>query len=202
MTTALSLPVRYAPTALPVRRFSVEEYHRLIRDGYFADDERFELLEGLIVEKMPRDPVHDAAVEIALALLQARVPAGWRVRPQCATTTTDSEPEPDLAVVRGTPRDHLTRHPGPQDIALLVEVSNTTLVRDRTIKLRVYARAGVSAYWIINVVERQIEVMTDPTGPGADPTYRRRTDYRSGQAVPLVVDGAPVAAIPVNELLP
>ena len=174
----------------------------MIRDGYFADDERFELLEGFIVEKMPRDPVHDAAVEIALALLQARVPAGWRVRPQCAATTTDSEPEPDLTVVRGEPRDYIARHPGPQDIALLVEVSNTTLHRDRAVKARVYARAGVTVYWIVNLIDRQVEVYADPTGPAPLPAYGRRTDYREGQAVPLVVGGMQVGQIPVNELLP
>jgi len=76
MTTTFPPPDRYVSTGLPVRRFTVEEYHRLIKEGFFADDERFELLEGLIVEKMPRDPVHDAAVEIALALLLPACPGG------------------------------------------------------------------------------------------------------------------------------
>jgi Uma2 family endonuclease len=202
MTTTLPPIARYAPTALPLRRFSVDEYHRMIRDGYFAEEEQFELLEGLIVEKMSRDPVHDAAVEIALALLQARVPAGWRVRPQCAATTSDSEPEPDLAVVAGTPRDHLTRHPGPRDIALIVEVSNTSLSGDRTLKARIYARAGVAAYWIVNLIDRQVEVYTDPTGPVPEPSYQRRTDFHAEQAVPLTVAGMQLGEIPVIELLP
>jgi Uma2 family endonuclease len=202
MTTTFAPTVRYTHTALPLRRFTVEEYHRMIRDGYFADNERFELLEGLIVEKMSRDPVHDAAVEIALALLQSRVPAGWRVRPQCAATTADSEPEPDLAVVQGTPRDHLARHPGPREIALVVEVSNTSLQSDRGIKARVYARAGIGAYWIVNLIERQVEVYTEPTGPAAEPAYQRRTDYLIGQAVPLTVGGTHIGGIPVAELLP
>src|SRR5436190_12259255 len=126
MTATFPPPERYTPTALPVRRFTVDEYHRMIADGYFARDERIELLEGLIVQKMPRDPVHDAAVELALQLLQAHMPQGWRVGPQCAISTIDSEPEPDLAVVRGQPRDYLSHHPGPRDIAVLVEVSNTS----------------------------------------------------------------------------
>jgi Uma2 family endonuclease len=202
MTATFPPPGRYVSTALPVRRFTVDEYHRMIRDGYFADDERFELLEGLIVERMSRDPVHDAAVEIALALLQGRMPAGWRVRPQCATTTTDSEPEPDLAVVRGEPRDYVTRHPGPRDIAVLVEVANTTLQSDRTVKARVYARAGIAVYWIVNLIDRQIEVYSDPSGAVPQPAYKKRTDYVLGQAVPLVIGGTQVDSIPVKELLP
>jgi Uma2 family endonuclease len=201
-TTTFPPPGRSVPVALPLRRFTVDEYHRMIRDGYFADDEGVELLEGLIFEKMPRDAVHDAAVEIALALLQAGVPAGWRVRPQCAATTTDSEPEPDLAVVRGTPREYLTRHPGPSDIALIVEVSNSSVDRDRTLKATVYARAGIATYWIINLVDRQVEVYSRPTGPAPEPSFADRTDYRAGQAVPLVVGGTQAGEIPVNELLP
>ena len=180
----------------------MDEYHRMIRDGYFSEDERFELLEGLIVEKMPRDPVHDAAVELALALLQALVPAGWRVRPQCAATTSDSEPEPDLAVVRGTPRDHRDHHPGPEDMALVVEVSNTTVHRDRNLKHRIYARAGVKVYWIVNVAERQVEVYTQPTGPALEPTYGHRTDYGVGATVPVFIGPSPVGEIAVNDLLP
>ena len=202
MTTTLPPPGRYVLTALPVRRFTVDEYHRLIEDGYFAHDERFELLEGLIVEKMSRDPIHDATVEIVLALLQTRMPAGWRVRPQCATTTSDSEPDPDLTVVRGEPRDYLARHPGPRDIAVLVEVSNTTLQSDRVVKGRVYARAGIGVYWIVNLIDRQVEVYTEPTGPAPQPAYGRRTDYRPGQEVPLIVGGTQIGPISVNDLLP
>ena len=202
MTATFPPPERYTPTALPVRRFTVDEYHRMIADGYFARDERIELLEGLIVQKMPRDPVHDAAVELALQLLQAHMPQGWRVGPQCAISTIDSEPEPDLAVVRGQPRDYLSHHPGPRDIAVLVEVSNTSLAEDRAIKARLYARAAIQSYWIVNLVDRRIEVYTDPTGPDAAPLYRRRQDFGPGQSVPLSVGGMDAGEIPVDGLLP
>jgi Uma2 family endonuclease len=192
---------RYVTTRLPVRRFSVEEYHRLISQGYFASDERFELLEGWIVAKVPRNPVHDAAVQIANDLLRDLVPGGWGVRCQLALTTSDSEPEPDVVVARGQPRDYVSRHPGPGDVALVVEVANTSLFDDREIKGRVYARAGVSVYWIVNLIDRQVEVYTDPTGPVSDPIYRRRDDYRSGQLVPLSIAGTS-RQVPVDELLP
>jgi Uma2 family endonuclease len=200
--SAVAPPVRYAPTALPLRRFTVAEYHRMIRDGYFASDERFELLEGLIVQKMPRDPIHDAALMIAEELLRAHLPQGWRLRIQSAITTQDSEPEPDLVVVRGQPRDYAARHPGPGDIALFVEVANTTLHDDRTLKHRVYARAGIAVYWIINLVDRRVEVYEDPTGADAAPAYRRRTDYNLTSSVPFIVEGKSVASISVSQLLP
>lgn len=190
------------PSGVAVRRFSVDEYHRLIQEGYFAADERYELLDGLIVHKMSRDPIHDAAMEIADDVLRSRLPAGWRVRVQCAITTADSEPEPDLVIVRGRPVDHVARHPGPQELAIVVEVANTPLADDRTVKGLVYARASIGVFWIINLIDRRVEVYTDPSGPDSAPAYRRREDFVAGQAVPLMIGGVAVAPVPVAELLP
>src|SRR2546423_10746826 len=92
---------RYEATRLPVRRFTVEEYHRLIEQGFFASDERFELLEGWIVAKVPRNPIHDTAVLLADGLFRRLIPTGWLVRCQLGFTTGDSEPEPDIALARG-----------------------------------------------------------------------------------------------------
>jgi Uma2 family endonuclease len=83
------------------------------------------------------------------------------------------------------------------------EVADTSLPTDRTIKLRAYARAGIPIYWVVNLVDRQVEVYTDPfTPPTGDPHYRTRTDYGPGQSVPLVVAGATVGSIPVDAVLP
>lgn len=192
----------YDATAAPLRRFTVDEYQRLIRDGFFAADERCELLEGLVVEKMSRDPIHDAVIEIVHAVLLALVSPGWRVRPQSGATTGDSQPEPDLVVVRGKPREYLTRHPGPSDLALVVEVSNSTLADDRKWKGRIYARAGIGVYWIVNLPDRRLEVYTDPTGPDAAPAYRRREDFAIGRSIPFVIDGVERGPIAVVDLLP
>ena len=200
--TTLSQPGRPVPSVLPVRRFTVAEYNRMITDGYFAADERVELLEGLIVEKMPRDPIHDAVVELVEDLLRARLPPGWRARGQSAIVTADSQPEPDVAVVRGTPRDHLTHYPVPQELALVVEVSNSTLSDDRTLKYRVYAGARIPTYWVVNLIDRRVEAFEDPTGPDASPAYRRRTDYGLGESIPLSVGGVASGAVPVVDLLP
>jgi Uma2 family endonuclease len=190
------------PPSLPVRRFTVDEYHRMIQAGILTEDDAVELLEGLVVPKMPRNPTHDGTIEIVAEAVRCRLPAGWRVRGQSAITTMDSEPEPDVAVVPGSVRSHLQHHPGPQEIGLLIEVSDATLARDRNEKARMYARAGIVCYWIINLIDRQVEVHTDPTGPGPNPVYRQRQVYAGATSVPLVIGGQEVAQIPVSELLP
>lgn len=183
----------------PVRRFTVDQYHRLIADGYFGPDERFELLEGWIVPKMTRNPPHDVAIMLIDEALRACLPGGWSLRIQSAITTADSEPEPDLAIVRGVARDYLRRHPGPDDLALVIEVADTSLPVDRTLKLRLYARAGIACVWIVDLVHRSVEVHTGPT-PKA--TYASRTAYREQDDVPVVVDGQDVGRIGVATILP
>lgn len=197
----LSPPSRYVTTRLPVRRFTVDEYHWLIEHGFFASDERFELLEGWIVAKMSRNPVHDAAIDVALHLLMRLMPAGWHVRCQSGFTTIDSEPEPDLVVVRGEGRDYIARHPGPPDAAVVIEIANTTLADDRELKGRLYARAGVGVYWIVNLIDRTIEVYSQPS-PAGVPAYARRDVFAIEQAVTFSVDSARVGPIPVAQLMP
>ncbi|MFQ5859485.1 MAG: Uma2 family endonuclease, partial [Anaerolineae bacterium] len=105
-------------------------------------------------------------------------------------------------VVRGDTRQYLDRHPGPQDLALVVEVADTSLQRDRTFKKRVYALAGIPVYWIVNLSESQFEVYTDPSGPAESPDYHERQDYGTSDAVPLVIEGHEVDRLVVQELLP
>ena len=121
--------------------------------------------------------------------------------PQSVVTTAESEPEPDIAVVRGHELDYMSRHPGPAELALVVEVSASSLPRDRLEKVRIFARAAIPVYWIINLVNRRVEVYTDPTGPDSGPVYRTRHDYRAGDLVPFVVNGRELGPIP-DELLP
>src|SRR5262245_16121885 len=110
-----------------MRRFNVDEYHRLIDLGILTENDPVELLEGWLWYKMPGDPSHAAHVEITRRTLESVLPAAWWVRDQKAITLSDSEPEPDLAVVPAPPGRYEDHHPGPSEIALLVEVANTTL---------------------------------------------------------------------------
>jgi Uma2 family endonuclease len=186
----------------PVRRWTVDEYHHMIETGIITENDPVELLEGWIVPKMGRNPPHDVAIELTMDALRSRLPEGWRIRVQSAVTTDDSEPEPDLAVVRGNPRDHLKRHPGPQDVAVMVEVADSSLAHDRRDKGRAYAKAGLAVYWIVNLVDCQVEVYTEPSGPALTPSYRRRQDYSINDAVPLMIDGQTLGPMPVRDLLP
>jgi Uma2 family endonuclease len=185
-----------------LRRFTVAEYQRMIRNGIIREGERCELLEGWVVEKMSRNPPHDLVLGLVEDAVGSRLPAGWFRRDQSAVTTSDSEPEPDVGVVRGKRRDFGRRHPGPADMGLVIEVSESSLDQDRTEKQRIYARASIPVYWIVNIVEEQVEVYTDPTGDCDEPCYRSRRDYHRDEEVPLVLDGVEVARIPVRDVLP
>jgi Uma2 family endonuclease len=134
--------------------------------------------------------------------LERLVQAGWHVDTQEPITCEDSEPEPDVKVVRGAPRDYLNRHPGPQDVALVVEVTDSSLAQDRGLKKRLYAAARIPVYWIVNLLERQIEVYTDPSGPAEQPDYRRRQDFHAADKAPLVIEGREIGQIAVADLLP
>ena len=184
------------------RRFSVDEYHRMIDAGVLDEMDRVELLDGYVVLKMPRNPPHDSTIQRVQKRLFRLLPPGWDVRIQSAVTLPESEPEPDLAVVRGDDSLYQARHPGPADVGLLVEVADSSLDRDRTDKGRIYAQAGIACYWIVNLIDRQVEVYTAPSGATPAPAYGQRQDFAPGSAVPLWLDGALVASLPAADLLP
>jgi Uma2 family endonuclease len=201
---ATALPIADIPPSLPQRRWSLREYHRMIELGFLTEDDRFELLEGWLIEKMPHNPPHDGTVYLLQMLLAKIAPPGWIVRTQSALTLRSrrgSEPEPDLAVVRGPAEQYLDRHPGPADTGLVAEVSATTLVQDRGIKQRAYARAGIPFYWIVNIPSRVIEVYDTPLG-GRNPAYQRQTDAAVGTSISLTLDGRPVGKIPIARVFP
>jgi hypothetical protein len=197
----LSMGSAWIVPPFPVRRFTVDEYHRMIQTGILAEDERVELIEGWITPKMPRNPPHDAFIDQAAEVLHRHLPPGWRVRVQSAITTPDSEPEPDLAIVPGPASRYRNQHPGPADVAVVIEVADSSLASDRGTKGPLYARVSIPIYWIINLVDQQLEVYTDPTGPGTAPHYRQRQDYTVNDQVPLILAGQIVAQIPGGDLL-
>ncbi|MBD1908062.1 Uma2 family endonuclease [Trichocoleus sp. FACHB-6] len=173
----------------------------MIRLGILSDDDPVELLDGWLVYKMPKNPPHRATTKLTRNALEAVIPEGWYVDTQEPITLTDSEPEPDVVVVRGNTRDYLDRHPGAADIALIIEVADSTLERDRTSKQRLYARAGIPIYWIINLPEKQIEVYTEPV-VAEESIYQRRQDYQLSDEVPVAIAGQIVSRLSVLDLLP
>lgn len=192
------------PPGIPedlVWRLSVDQYHRMIREGILTDDDPVELLDGWLIPKMPKNPAHRVATRLTRMALERAIPPGWYVETQEPVTLALSEPEPDLAVILGDTRDYLDRHPGPQEVVLVVEIADTTLERDRVFKKRLYAEAGIPFYWIINLPERMVEVHHSPDTEANPPDYRTRQLFTLGTGVPLEVGNDP-AEIRVADLLP
>ncbi|MDY6785753.1 MAG: Uma2 family endonuclease [Cyanobacteriota bacterium] len=183
-------------------RLSVEQYHAMIEKGILSDDDAVELLEGWLICKMPKNPPHRATTRLVRTALESILPAGWYVDSQEPITLSNSEPEPDVVVVRGDTRQYLDRHPNAEEIALVIEVSDTTLQRDRDLKKRLYARSGIPVYWIVNLIERQIEVYTQPSGELDPPDYTQRQNYAHSTLIPVAIENIKVGKLSVSSLFP
>ncbi len=190
------------PQQSPRPRMTVSEFHHLIDEGVLGENDRVELLEGWMVPKMTHNPLHDGVIQIVCKRLERHLPPDFSMRIQSAITTSDSEPEPDIAIVRGDDRAYLARHPGPQDVGLLIEVAQSSLDLDRHDKCRLFARARIAVYWIVNLVDFQIEVLSDPAGLEDAPEYRHRGVFRGDEIVPFVIGGDEIARISAKDLLP
>jgi Uma2 family endonuclease len=185
-----------------VSRFTVDQYHQMIDAGVFDGVPKCELIHGLILEKPVPGPPHSKSTHRLNRRLTPLFPEpDWVVAIQDSITLSDSEPEPDFYAATGPESKYDSRHPGPKDLVLVVEVSHSSLGFDRGTKLALYAGSKVVQYWIINVDERRVEVYTEPRG-GKNPAYKKQTDYGPGDAVPVVVAGKELGRIPVKELLP
>ncbi len=195
----VSAPSHAAPP-LPIARFSVDQYHRMIESGAFTEDDRLELIDGWVVQQMAKGPGHEYAVGQGEELLRARVPAGWHVRNQAPITLTRSEPEPDLTIVRGDRGSYRQRHPDASDVALVVEVSDTSLDTDR-VKGKTYGAARIPEYWIINLVDRCVEVYTRPD-PASETGYALRRILGVSETISVHIAGQDLGALAVAALLP
>jgi Uma2 family endonuclease len=198
---ATATPVTYGHDA-SIARFSVARYQKMIEAGILTPEDKVELLENYVVLKMSRNPLHDSTLQRMLRPLMKTLPTGWDLRIQGGITLADSQPEPDFALVRGSSDDHQNRHPGATDVGLLIEVADSSLLRDQRDKTRIYARGGIPGYWIINLVDRRIEVFSQPSGPAPVPAYGSFQVFQPGDTIPLVLDGNTAGSLPVVELLP
>jgi Uma2 family endonuclease len=184
------------------RKLTVADYHKMIDAGILKEGEPVELLEGYLVNKMSRNPPHESSLRRLMNFLPLQLPVGWFSQYQCAIALSESEPEPDGAVLRGVLTDYDGRFPGPSEIGIVIEVAHSSLLIDHKEKGRIYATAGVPVYWVINVVDRIIEVYSEPLPSGNPPTYQTRTDHKPGDQLPITLDGKIVGTIPVSDLLP
>jgi Uma2 family endonuclease len=184
------------------RRWTRVEYDRLIEMGMFQAGERLELLAGNLVVREPQGDPHTLAVELVNEALRTAFGREWRVRVQLPIALDqESEPEPDISVAPGRARDR--REAKPSRLALIVEIAESSLAVDREYKSSLYAKARVPEYWIVNLVDRALEVYRDPM-PDASASYG--WSYRSAQSLHAGEHVSPLAAlaarITVADLLP
>jgi Uma2 family endonuclease len=181
---------------LPLKRMTVDEFEQY-EDS--LDDERLELIDGHVSERGEMSPPHACAMDLVRRSIEPMLSVGRFFREDKPVRIPDfNEPFPDLAVAHGDSRVYTSRHPGPEDVSLLIEISDTTLVKGRGVKRDNYARARIPVYWIVNLDDRQVEVYADPQAGG----YATHAEYRSGQHVPVVLDGTIIGQIAVDDVLP
>ena len=181
------------------RRWTREEYYRMAETGVLGPDDHVELIEGEIVYKVsPHNKPHAKAVRrITKALVTSFGPDYDYSIQLPISIEGDSDPEPDAVVIKSGADDLIDTHPTPAEVILAVEISDSSLAFDRGRKARLYARGGVRDYWIVNLVNRHVEVMTNPV---EDLGYRTTTIYREGESIqPPVLGTLP---IDVSDLLP
>jgi Uma2 family endonuclease len=183
----------------PTQRITVDEYEQIGAAGILEDPSRIELIDGYLVAKKKKTPEHCYSTNQVLKALRSQLPDGWtwwqydpvRIPPY-------DEPEPDVSIVRGSDADYKHRHPTGDEVSLVVEVSDLSLGWDRGPKLSAYARGKIPVYWIVNLVDRQIEVYSRPSKNG----YKSRKDFLPGQQVPVTIGGQSLPPIAVDDILP
>jgi Uma2 family endonuclease len=200
--TSETILQRAALPPMPVCRLGVDQYEEMIRSGIIMEDDPVELLDGWLVPKMTQNPQHVLVSEQVRDTLYETLPEGWCVYAQKPVRLSTSMPEPDVMVVRGDRRQYRDRLPRAENLGLVVEVSDASLVRDQTFKKIIYAQAGIPCYWLVNLIEQRVEQYTDPTGLGENADYAQRRYYSPTDEISLVLDGCHIATIPVRDLLP
>ena len=194
MATAISFDSTDTPP-LPIHPFTVEQYHQLGELGVLTPEDRVELLEGWIVKKMNQRPAHGFVARVLSAWLQSNMSAGWLAQCQLPITTDRSEPEPDLAVVHGVHADFRGRHPSGKECALVIEVADSLVLKDRA-KASIYAAGGVAEYWIVNLAENQLEKFAEAEGG----VYRQTVIFKADETIAAQI-GDQAISLPLREIL-
>jgi len=181
------------------KRLTVDQYDQMVENGILPETNRLELINGRIVEKELKNPPHSVVTGFCLDARDRALPAGWHTRQEQPVRIPNrrSEPEPDVAVARGKRAVYLDHHPGPDDVALVVEVTRSSVAKDRALA-RVYGGGGIPVYWIVNVPRRRLEVYANPIG-GA---YPAPTILGETESVDLIIQGQVVGRLAVADLLP
>ena len=187
---------------IPRRDLGVDEYRQKAALGELGESSPEELLEGNSVPKERQSLRHEASLDALQQLFKVMLPEGMHARIQQPLDLGDSKPEPDVAVVRNTLDNYATRHPVATEVSMIVEVADASLVKDRRLKARIYSRAGILTYWLLNVMDSQLEVFTNPSGPVPMPGYQEHRTYRIEDRISLVIGLNDLGTIRIGDLIP
>lgn len=179
-------------------RISVDEYHRMVEGGVFQDSRHIELINGQLIETVaPIHPPHTYSTRQLVAEFFARFASRAAVYIQMPVTLPpDSEPEPDVALARPDKRNYVDRHPGPDELYVVVEVADSTLLMDRRLKVPLYARSGIREMWLVNIPGDCIEIYRNPRGR----RYETIAVARRGETIEMLA--FPGERFAVNDILP
>ena len=178
------------------RKFTVEQYHRMVESGILSENDRVELIRGEIVEMSPIGTRHAACVRRLDNFLSERLRGRALVDTQNPVELDDnSEPQPDVVLLRLREDLYETAHPQPEDIFLIVEVADTTVQYDRQVKIPLYAEDNIAEVWLVDINGQCVEVYREPTPDG----YQNVRKFERGQT--LSIQAFPDVNITVNEIL-
>ena len=187
-------------------RITVKEYHRMAEAGIFGPEPRLELLEGVLIDKMTKNPPHILATDLLDEFLHHLLPhgSGYCISMGNPVTIEDrhSEPEPDAMILRGNLRDYTGRRRTPADAVLVIEVAHASYAYDRFSKWVTYAGARVPIYWIVDLGRRRLEIHSGPAGQAETAYYGLTRILGQDDEVALVLDGREIARFAVREILP
>jgi Uma2 family endonuclease len=182
------------PSAAHRRLFSAAEYYTMLAAGILHEDDRVELIEGEIVEMSPINFAHAGQVTCLMELLAERLGKQAAFSPQNPIDLGDSQPQPDIAVLAPPANQYRRAHPKPEQVLWVVEVSDSTLTYDRTVKAPLYAKHGIPEVWVVNLTERCVEQFLDPTRKG----YRTHRHFWAGDELTSL---SPAVIFRVDDIL-
>ena len=150
-------------TITTAKRFNIDEYNRLAQLGFFHENERVELIRGEIIPMAAKGTLHSTVNRRLIKELSKLIANQGTLQSQDPISISpDSQPEPDIAILRNKDDDYLNSHPTPQDVLLLIEIADSSLKYDQEVKLQLYAEAGILYYWIFNIIENCLETYNEP----------------------------------------
>lgn len=189
---------------LNLHRLSLEEYHWLIENGFFNTDDNVELIEGVLREMSPKGTKHHAVLTNLRDQFSENNENEFMVRQEGPITlaSSESEPEPDLVIAEYKQDYYMDGHPTPEDIFLVIEVAETSIEEDRTLKGPLYAVAGISEYWIINLQECQVEIHQNPVQNNGGDTGKYRTVEKADADSVLAPESFPNCEIDFSKIFP